>query len=89
MGEQDLTVGRAEPIQYTAGSGPPEPLTYCVRPVNTVSVYPVPRGDQDFEQAIAPYRSSKGTLRFALSEPIPYELIHRLATLLAAERAAQ
>jgi uncharacterized protein YdhG (YjbR/CyaY superfamily) len=54
-----------------------------------VSVYPVPGGDQAFEQDIAPYRSGKGTLKFRLDAPIPYDLIERLATLLAAERAAR
>jgi uncharacterized protein YdhG (YjbR/CyaY superfamily) len=52
-----------------------------------VSVYPVPGGDEDFERDIAPYLAGKGTLRFPLGRPIPYELITRLATLLAAGRA--
>jgi uncharacterized protein YdhG (YjbR/CyaY superfamily) len=52
-----------------------------------VSIYPVPGGDEAFEREIAPYRSGKGTLRFPLGRPIPYELIARLARLLAAGRA--
>jgi uncharacterized protein YdhG (YjbR/CyaY superfamily) len=51
-----------------------------------ISVYPVPAGDGDFEQEIARYRSSKGTLKFPLSKPIPYGLIRRVAELLAAQR---
>jgi uncharacterized protein YdhG (YjbR/CyaY superfamily) len=32
-----------------------------------------------FKGALTPYRVSKGTLRFALSEPVPEELIARIA----------
>ena len=35
MGERDLALGSAEAIQYTAGSGPPEPLVYGIRPADT------------------------------------------------------
>lgn len=51
-----------------------------------VSVYPVPRGDEAFEQEIAPYRAAKGTLKFPLGKPVPYELIGKVAELLAAAR---
>lgn len=51
-----------------------------------VSVYPVPRGDEAFAQEIAPYRAAKGTLKFPLGKPVPYELIGKVAELLAAER---
>ncbi|MGV9413612.1 iron chaperone [Nocardia sp. NPDC003693] len=51
-----------------------------------VSVYPVPEGDAAFEGAIAPYRAGKGTLKFPLSEPIPYELIGQVAARLAERR---
>jgi hypothetical protein len=43
-GERDLTRGLASGTQYVAGSGPPEPLTYCVRPVNTLIGRHVPDG---------------------------------------------
>lgn len=51
-----------------------------------VSVYPVPDGDEAFREAIAPYREAKGTLKFPLGKPVPYELIGKVAALLAAER---
>ncbi|MBL1073756.1 DUF1801 domain-containing protein [Nocardia sp. 2] len=51
-----------------------------------VSVYPVPAGDAAFEEAIAPYRAGRGTLKFPLHKPIPYELIGRMAALLAEQR---
>lgn len=37
---------------------------------------------------IAPYRSGKGTLKFSLTEPVPVELIRRIAACRAAEIAA-
>lgn len=53
-----------------------------------ISVYPVPDGDEDFEREIAPFRAAKGTLKFPLAKPIPFELIEKAATLLA-ERGRQ
>jgi uncharacterized protein YdhG (YjbR/CyaY superfamily) len=50
-----------------------------------ISIYPIPEGDEALARDIAPYRHGKGTLRFPLKEPIPYELIERLAA--AAVRA--
>jgi uncharacterized protein YdhG (YjbR/CyaY superfamily) len=54
-----------------------------------ISVYPVPAGDANFEAEISPYRSAKGTLKFPLGKPLPYELIEKTAALLAAERRGQ
>ena len=48
-----------------------------------VSIYPVPDGDAATELALAPYRSGRGTLKFSLDEPLPYELIERAIALLA------
>jgi uncharacterized protein YdhG (YjbR/CyaY superfamily) len=42
-----------------------------------ISVSPVPNGDEEFEQEIAPYRAAKGTLKFPLGKPMPYELIEK------------
>ncbi|WP_280395427.1 iron chaperone [Nocardia brasiliensis] len=40
-----------------------------------VSVYPIPAGDKAFERAVEPYRAGKGTLKFPLTKPIPYDRI--------------
>jgi uncharacterized protein YdhG (YjbR/CyaY superfamily) len=48
-----------------------------------ISVYPAPDGDENLERAIAPYRSDRATLKFPLSEPIPYDLLARVVTALA------
>jgi uncharacterized protein YdhG (YjbR/CyaY superfamily) len=53
---------------------------------NHISLYPVPSGDEDLQAAIAPYKAGKGTLKFPLSDPIPDELISRIARALASRR---
>ncbi len=53
---------------------------------NHISVYPLPSGDEAFERDIAPYKSGKGTAKFPLSKPIPYDLIERMAVLLLEKR---
>ncbi len=51
-----------------------------------VSTYPVPAVDPELEKRIAPYRGGKGTLKFPLSKPIPYDLIAEVGSLLLAQR---
>jgi uncharacterized protein YdhG (YjbR/CyaY superfamily) len=43
-----------------------------------IGLYPVPSGDVDFDQQVAAYRAGKGTLRFPLDQPIPFELIAKV-----------
>jgi uncharacterized protein YdhG (YjbR/CyaY superfamily) len=51
-----------------------------------VGVYPVSRGDEDYELAVGPYRAATDSLHFPYSKPIPYELIERVARAEAARR---
>lgn len=54
-----------------------------------VGVYPVTAGMvAKYGKAIAPYRAGKGTLRFALGEPVPVGLITKLAKVRVRERRA-
>ncbi|MFE1595527.1 iron chaperone [Nocardia sp. NPDC058705] len=48
-----------------------------------VSVYPVPEGDEAFDKAVEPYNTGRGTLKFPLGEPIPFDLIAQVAVRLA------
>jgi uncharacterized protein YdhG (YjbR/CyaY superfamily) len=48
-----------------------------------IGVYPPVNGDEDLQQALLPYRGEKGNLKFPLSQPIPYDLIRRVAAALA------
>lgn len=61
-------------------------LVYLAGWKHHVSVYPVPSGDPALEAAIAPYRAAKGTLKFPLNRPVPYDLIERVAARLLAQR---
>ena len=46
-------------------------------------IYPVPRYD-DLEDLVAPYRTTGSTLNLRYAEPIPYDLVERLAARIAA-----
>ena len=48
-----------------------------------VGLYPVPVLDGDLELEVAPYRSTKDTVKFRYVKPIPYDLIERLAREIA------
>jgi uncharacterized protein YdhG (YjbR/CyaY superfamily) len=56
-----------------------------------VGLYPVSRLPEPLEGEVAPYRTHKDSVRFLYAQPIPYDLIERLAAelgRLAAARAA-
>ncbi len=40
-----------------------------------IGFYPTPSGTERFKEALAGYAGAKGSVRFPLDEPIPYELI--------------
>ena len=48
-----------------------------------VSVYPIPDGDDAYEEQLAPYRSGVSTARFPLGKPIPHDLIAAITKHLA------
>lgn len=46
-----------------------------------VSLYPIPDGDPEYAAAAAPYVSGRSTLKFALTSPLPLDLVARTARL--------
>lgn len=50
-----------------------------------ISLYPLPAGDEAFQQAIAPYKRAKGSIQFPFDKPIPYDLVEHIVTLLIKE----
>jgi uncharacterized protein YdhG (YjbR/CyaY superfamily) len=62
------------------------PVLYFAGWKHHVSVYPVPAADAELERALAPYRSARSTLKFPLSQPVPYGLIAAVARSHAAAR---
>src|SRR4051794_21137232 len=55
---------------------------------NHIGFYPPIKGDVGLERQAARYAGEKGTLRFPLDEPIPYDLIRALTALRAKQDAA-
>lgn len=53
-----------------------------------LSLYPVPELDEATAADAAPYLSGASTLKFPLSQPIPHDLVRRVALLHAAQRTA-
>ena len=51
-----------------------------------IGLYPVTRLEGALEDEIAAYRTHKDSVRFPHDQPVPYELIERLARALAAAR---
>jgi len=43
-----------------------------------IGFYPAPSGIAEFKKELAKYQSGKGTIRFPLDEPIPFDLITRI-----------
>lgn len=48
-----------------------------------IGVYPPMTADEALVAELAPYRNEKGNLAFPLNEPMPYELIGRVAVALS------
>jgi len=46
-----------------------------------VSLYPVPAGDEVFEQEVSKYVDGKGTVKFSLDEPMPMKLVNKIIKL--------
>lgn len=51
-----------------------------------LAIYPMPEGDESFDQQMTPYLAGKGTLQFKYADPMPYDLITEVITRLAAVR---
>jgi uncharacterized protein YdhG (YjbR/CyaY superfamily) len=43
-----------------------------------IGFYPAPRGIEKFREELSAYEGAKGTARFPLDKPIPYDLISRI-----------
>ena len=50
-----------------------------------IGIYPPVTADQALIASLAPFRGPKGNLSFRLDQPIPYELIARVADALAVQ----
>jgi uncharacterized protein YdhG (YjbR/CyaY superfamily) len=53
-----------------------------------ISLYPLPAGDEAFQQELSRYKRAKGSIQFPLDKPIPYDLVEQIVTLLMKESPA-
>lgn len=54
-----------------------------------IGFYPAPSGIEQFKEALAPYKWSKGAVQFPIDQPIPYDLIRRITELRVSENRAK
>ena len=43
-----------------------------------IAMYPIPHGSEAFQKELSPDIEGKGTVRFSLDKPIPYDLIEKI-----------
>ncbi len=55
-------------------------LVYFAAFENHISFFPTSSGVEKFKDELAGYEISKGTIRFPLDKPIPFDLIERITT---------
>ncbi len=66
-----------------------ETLVYYAAMKNHIGLYPTGSGVAAFAERLKGYRTSKGAIRFSLSEPLPYDLIRDITAFRAAEAKAK
>jgi len=62
-------------------------LVYIAAHKKHIGLYPAPTGVEEFHEAVALYGRGKGTLKFPLDKPMPFDLIRRVARFRAKEQA--
>ena len=53
-------------------------LVHFAAYTNHIGLYPAPRAIEKFKNDLSAYEGGKGTVKFPLDEPIPFELITRI-----------
>lgn len=55
-----------------------KPLVYFAAFKNHIGFYATPQTHEDFSSELEKYKQGKGSVRFPLDQPIPYDLISRM-----------
>jgi len=63
-------------------------LVYFAAFKKHIGFYPVPSGIEEFKQELSVYEGGKGSIRFPLDKPIPYDLISKIVKFRVKENAA-
>jgi uncharacterized protein YdhG (YjbR/CyaY superfamily) len=66
-----------------------KPLVYFGGWREHVGFYATPSGNLAFKKELAPYKGAKGSVKFALSEKIPYPLIAKMVKYRVKEEKAR
>jgi len=64
-------------------------LVYFAGYKNHIGFYPTPSGTEKFRQELSVYAGAKGSVRFPLSQPIPYALIEQIVAFRVSENATK
>jgi uncharacterized protein YdhG (YjbR/CyaY superfamily) len=64
-------------------------LIYYAPFTHHVGIYPPVKGDEQLNKRLARHRGEKGNLKFALDEPMPYELIRQVVQCRLREQQAR
>ena len=56
---------------------------------NHIGFYPTPSGIEAFKEELAPYESAKGSVKFPVDKPIPFDLIADIVRFRATETRAR
>jgi uncharacterized protein YdhG (YjbR/CyaY superfamily) len=54
-----------------------------------IGFYPTPSGTEQFQQALALYKGGKGSVRFPLDQPMPFDLISEIVKFRVEENLAK
>lgn len=52
-----------------------------------ISVYPLPAGDETFQQQLSRYKRARGSIQFPFNKPIPYDVVEKIVTFLILEKS--
>jgi uncharacterized protein YdhG (YjbR/CyaY superfamily) len=55
-------------------------LVYFAAFKDHIGFYPLPSGTEAFKKELSAYKGGKGSVRFPLSKPIPYNLVKKIVT---------
>jgi uncharacterized protein YdhG (YjbR/CyaY superfamily) len=64
-------------------------LIYFAGYKNHVSIYPAPRGKDEFKKILSAYKGGKGTVQFPLDKPLPINLIIKIVKFRMKENLAK
>jgi uncharacterized protein YdhG (YjbR/CyaY superfamily) len=64
-------------------------LVYFAAYKNHIGFYAAPRGNAEFKEELSVYEAGKGTLKFPLDKPIPFDLISKIVKFRVKENLAK